>query len=480
MTENVSGVIAESYAELQSLSTLREARQSRPLPPTTWDSSVRAVLQSVEVALLNLSDLLLRAASDIKRDRVDDAATKLFWARGFHRVLVRLSLCPAQLGIEATLDGHPVDRLRLADSPAFQEYLVMCRDFDDAVLGEIASGRLPADAILAEESLGSARFNVLHLARICSHESTIWAENLAELAVSAPAPAYTDFVASPILRLAVHRPALRGDTFFMQFRGLHQIPETIGEEINDRLAAAILAIREGRSRLAAEQLGSARALSEVVQSCLPPMVDNLATSDFHHIRENLGLTSGSHSLCLRYDMFTNLYQELWESIRQAMVVSSTNSAEDGRVEEALARVARLRFEDAEAGDLYLMLGHCLALRAFIFNWRAEHLHLPRNNLGGEETRSLTGSHDAVRTVTSLREAAMSRDPFKPLASRWGLSVGGGRDPAVTDSDPPDDTLDAYLLRATGHLTQDSFTDVQQRSGFFAQRCSFTPPPPRRA
>ena len=296
--------------------------------------------------------------------------------------------------------------------------------------------------------------------------------------ISAPTKPYEDFTSAQVIRRAVNEPALRGDTYFMQFRGLHQIPETLGAEINDRLADAIADVRAGRLRHAIEQLGSARALAEVVDACLPPIVDSLATSDYHNIRENLGLTSGSHSICLRYELFTHLYQELWATIAPTLRTSSDEPSEQVELLGMLNAVARGRFDDPYLGDVHALLVHCIALRSFIFNWRAQHLHLPRNNLGGEETKSLTGSRDAVKTVENLRNAALDKDPVLRIAREWGLGPHRGAQPAVTAYIRSEEALDSHLLRATGLLTQGTFTDVQDRTGYFAQRSSFAPPRPR--
>jgi hypothetical protein len=478
VAENARGVIADSYDDLQGLPVLRAARQRAPVPRATWDSAMRALLQSTEIALLNLSDLLGRSADDVHHLRFEAAATKLTWARGFHRILVRLSLCPSRLGIAPPPQGS-VTYLHLADSPALQGYVGALEHFDAEVLEKVMEGRLAAERVIADDSLGSPTYVLLHLARICSHESTIWEEGLAEVPVSV-SRTYCDFVAAAILREAVQHPALRGDTFFMQFRGLHQIPETIGEEMNDRIETAIVDLRGGYTRQAIEHLGSARALAEVVDACLPPMVDSLATSDYHRIRENLGLTSGSHSICLRYDLFTHLYQQLWEAVVQRVTGRTLDTCDEDELHRALHDCARDRFHDDTAGEAHALLGHFLALRAFIFNWRAQHLHLPRNNLGGEGTRSLTGSHDAVRAVQQMRDTALAHDPAGRTAQRWcgGASADVPRPVTAYLSSPR--ALDVYLLGATGHLTQHSFTDVQERTGYFAQRSGFVRPRARLA
>jgi hypothetical protein len=480
MTENERGVIAESYDELQGVAVLRDAR-SAPLPLASWDSSVRAILQSVEVALLNVADLLERAARDLDSNRPVEAAAKLAWVRGFHTVLVQLSLCPLQLHLGSVPDGPDAPTLQLADSPALQSFLDALRHFDGEVLRAGDTGTLALESTLATGALGDPSYTVLHLARIADHESSVWEENLSSVPVEVAPTSYADFIAADILREAVHGLTLRGDTFFTQFRGLHQIPETLGAEINDHLAAAIRHLRGAEARRAIEHLEAARLLAEVMVACVAPMVDSLATSDYHRIRENLGLTSGSQSVCLRYELFTDLYQQLWDALVTLLVGRPPSDCDDETVDEAIRRARARRFDDPAAADADLVVGLCLTLRALIFHWRAEHLHLPRNNLGGEETRSLTGSHDAVRTVRNLRTTALARDPAKPLARSRGLA-GAVEAPAAAVSSylQSDASLDSHLLRATGHLTQRTFTDVQERTGFFSHRCAFTPPPPRQA
>jgi hypothetical protein len=42
------------------------------------------------------------------------------------------------------------------------------------------------------------------------------------------------------------------------------------------------------------------------------------------------------------------------------------------------------------------------------------------------------------------------------------------------------SLDSHILTAIGEVTQRRFRNVQERLGFFANRCPFTPPPRRKA
>jgi hypothetical protein len=456
---NQRGIIAEHYRDLQGLPVLEAARARNPQPKASAASTIRAVFQACEIGLLNLADLMVRAAEDIAEARIGTAMVKLSWSRGFHRVLGRLSLMPAQLGlIPGSRDQ--TSHLSIADSPAFAEYLRALRRFDAAMLGAIQAGTVPLDATLANDSLDSPLFALVHSTRVGNHESTIWEDNLTDVPVAAVLSSYEDFVSASGMRAAVYDRVLHGDTYFTQFRGLHQIPETLGEEANDHLEQAVRDLRAGRLEAASDRLRVATVLAEGMLASLPPMADNLATSDYHLIRENLGLTSGSHSVCLRFHMFSDLYQSLAHAL---------SDVDERAADPAPWLVERVRSE-------------FLTFRSLIFQWRDQHLHLPRNNLGGGSTKSLTGSPDAVVAVRKMRRAARTSDPALWLARSRnfkGPSADERASPlrAYLDSD---ESLDAYVLLATGQVTQERFVQVQERLGFFANRCPFVAPPPRRA
>jgi tryptophan 2,3-dioxygenase len=478
---NERGIIAESYHDLQGLGVLRAAREAYPLPKASNESMVCAVFQSVEIALLNLTDLVTRAAADIEQGCLGPATVKMFWARGFHRVLARLSALPHQLGcVRSAIEPQGV--LRISDSPAFGEYVQAINRFDRAVLQQAEAGALQLPTALAYETLDSVAFNLLHLARICNHESTIWEHNLAEVRVSALVPSYATFVVAQGMRDAVYDRVLTGDTYFTQFRGLHQIPETLGEEVNDHLEQAIRDVRSNQLPQAIAHLSDVNILSEGILIALPAIVDNLATADYHQIRENLGLTSGSHSICLRYHMFTHLYEQLWEEIVIHMTGSPKKKCSEEMIEAAIRQVDQTRFEDQHAWMIHLLLNECVQLQTFIFQWRDEHLHLPRNNLGGDFTKSLTGSPDAVKAIKHMRDAARAHDPMRPLARAQDPRHEHTKMPRgqLTQYLESSSSLDSQILTTTGHATQHRFQNVQERLGFFANRCPFSPPPKRKA
>ena len=73
-------------------------------------------------------------------------------------------------------------------------------------------------------------------------------------------------------------------------------------------------MRGGCLKAAFEQLRCANILATGMTAAMPVIVDNLVTADYHEIRENLGLTSGSHSVGLHFHLFRDLYQQLWEGL----------------------------------------------------------------------------------------------------------------------------------------------------------------------
>lgn len=481
---NERGVIAEQYRDLQGLPRLEAARAAYPLPSASHASTIRAVFQAVELALLNLADVIGRAAADVEQGCIGGAMVKVGWAHGFHRVLVRLSTMPQQLGLPERADAP--GRLHLADSPALQQYLTLLERFDRGVCACIERGEILPEALIGGRSRDDVALSLLHMARVANHDSTIWEQNLASVPVDAVVQSYETFVVAAGMREAVYDRVLTGDTYFTQFRGLHQIPETLGEEVNDHLEGAIRQIRAGTPAAAISHLRCVNVLADGMLASLPPMADNLVTADYHEIRENLGLTSGSHSVCLRFHMFTDLYEQLWTSLAQRLA-DTTPGAGDGRdgggveIAALIRHVDETRLEDARAWQYHELFNECLAFRAFVQQWRELHLHMPRNNLGGGYTKSLTGSPDAVLAVKKMRRAARAADPMLPLARARGLvpeTQDGARAPLGAYLDSAG-SLDARVLQCTGEVTQRRFVSVQERLGFFANRCPFTPPPPRK-
>ena len=476
--ENTRGVVAQTYHELQAIHVLEQARQTYPLELASPQSALRAIFQCAEISLLNLEDVIRRASADLAADHPDGAIVKLSWARGFHRLLVRISALPYELGDQVVAANHP-HTLSIHQSPAYKKFLGSLQTLETQVEQRAESGQLNFESVLADESLESTSFRIVHFLRLMFHEHSIWLENLANVSIPVPVPSYEEFVVSDLMEAAVYDTTLKGDTYFTQFRGLHQVPETLGFEINDRMEVAIQAVRVGNISLAIEQMHAVNTLSTGVLESLPVIADNLSTVDYHDIRENLGLTSGSHSVCFHYHMFRDLYEQLADCVNEHLSANHTpKQDESGSIDEALRLVASERFDNADAFQTHMLITECLKFRMFTRNWRSLHLHLPRNNLGGGHTKSLTGSKDAISAVQGMFNSAKKRDPF--VAHAHARSAGQANGVAIEDSMPESSfsELDEKLLSITGAITKRRFKAVQDRTGVFATSCPFSTPPKR--
>lgn len=471
---NKRGIIAENYYDLQGLGVLDAARDSAPLPPGSLESALRSVLQAVEIAIINLADLLGRAVRDLDEEKYGTAMVKIFWMKGFHRVLGRLSVIPQQLG--GISQGSPVCVLHIADSPGLSDYIEQLKNFDRAILALVESKKLPLIELVKNASLDSIEYNLIHLARIANQESRTWERNLGDISLPIAVLSYRDWVMCDRMHEAVYERILLGDTYFTQFRGLHQIPEILAVEVNNRLEAAIRSLRQNEFVKTVEHLDFVSVLMEGMLAALPPMVDSLATSDYHEIRENLGQTSGSHSVGLRYHLFTDLYEQLAQEVvgRSEITEKLTLSGPSRKIE---SKIDAKGPSFVETCFLSLIVTRCLKLRADVFQWRDQHLHLPRNNLGGESTKSLTGSPDAVVAVQRMADTARSKDPMASLAQARGLPAANQpRLPGkLTEYLISRESLDAHILATTGRGTQERFANVQERAGYFANASKFVRP-----
>lgn len=472
---NERGVVAQTYHELQAISVLADARDAYPLPAASPESSIRAIFQAVDIALLNLKDLAARATCDIARGDLNGAVVKLSWSRGFHRVMVRIGSLPYELS-EQVVDNDPPGMLQIADSPAYSGFKEAFAKLQDAIDEHARRFDLDLEAIIADESIDSVPFRVLHLMRLMIHETRLWEDSLAQVAVPVPVPSYSEFVVSDLMEAAVYDTTLEGDTYFTQFRGLHQVPEILGFEINDRLEAAIVALRDDQVSRAVEQLQEINTLGTAVLESMPAISDNLSTADYHQIRENLGLTSGSHSVCFHFHMFRDLYDQLAAATNTCVVKHCSTDTTEDTLASALRQSALRRHEDPAAFLLHTLVTECLRFRIFTRNWRGLHLHLPRNNLGGEHTRSLTGAKDAVTAVQGMYDSARNKDPFTPFAAVRSAGRANGVDTRKSSTGTDEESsLDDQLLGITGAITKQRFSAVQERTGVFASSCPFSPP-----
>jgi hypothetical protein len=153
-TENELGVIAESYNKLQGLHLLKKARENSPLSKASTESLFQAVFQAVEIALINLDNLITRAGNDVNSGNIGSAVVKMSWAKGFHRILNRLSTVPCQFGFAGDIHESR-EVLYIHESPALKTYTVSLKQFDQNVLKYIENSEQNIESILGNQSINN-------------------------------------------------------------------------------------------------------------------------------------------------------------------------------------------------------------------------------------------------------------------------------------------------------------------------------------
>lgn len=452
VTANQAGPIAESYEKLQAVHLLLELRSKSDIPLSTTPSAIQTVLQASEIAIINLTDLQNRASEDILNGRLGAAVEKLPWINGFHDILISLSQMPHLFDREQEISTGTIS---VSNSLAFTDFLGSSKKLDASVLGKIPANEI--EEALRTGGLSNLTYNLLHNLRLAHEKNNIWARNLNAIPFPSRHLPYENTVNSRLLKSAVYDTNLAGDTFYTQFRGLHQIPELLAFEANEHLKGAAKLINTRNLTQALVHLRTANTLVNGIVVSMPPILSSLATSDYHKIRENLGLTSGSHSQNLNKELFKERYFELSQAVIE--LVSGSPKPID-EIEARFKAIAGNPKADNNSWNTYLLIKEALELRAHIKHWRALHVNLPKNNLGGNMTKSLVGSPSAIEAVEHMMRIAESKDPLNVVARAFGIE-------ADTDSAYISSDLETTLLALTGKITQERFPDVQYRTGFFA-------------
>jgi len=456
--------VPESYDEIQAIPLLRIARQAGCFSLASPESSLLAILQAAEIGMFNLADLYRRAAEDVAAGRIDLATVKVGWAWGYHRILN--SLGGMRYELPPTAEGTA---LSLQESPALREFSCAWHQFDLRVLADEPVGKAAIRRAATEVSLDDPLYRLLHFSRLCAYQATVWQRDLDGIRLPGKAEDYGTAIRSERLREAVWFVQVEGDTFMTQFRGLHQVAELLAMQAGDLFEQAIKELRAERRAHAAECLQVGNALLGGVVVSLDPLVEQLSTVDYHALRKHLRVvTSGMHSVAIYYHLFGDLYTQLAEELRMSIGASTDQEA-------SVRALAQHRLDSRDSWLQNLIVTECLKYRRLLLAWRDQHLHLPRNFLGGHGTKSLAGTPDAVESVDRMRHKSWVRDPLRAAAAGRGLpDLSAGELSSEASYGP----LDDYLLAVVGEVARERFPEVQERAGPFAAECPFRPPPRR--
>jgi hypothetical protein len=431
--------IARTYAELQSLPRLLDATRMSPKPePGSADQAVRALFQAIEVTVVNLEHLAWQAGAQARSSSVADVVSTLDWMVSFGRCWVDLAWRIGDVCAAAGPAGAEPAALR--SSPNWSLLCLAENDYARAL-----------DPLVRRVEKGEHDPQLADLSRLLIRYMMQERVGLEYACSPNPYPEYADLVHPITIRAAVLEYELPAGTVLMQFRAAHQMPEILVEAANDHLQAAIEHIAGGRFASSLSILRRADRLLDATVALTDLLVDRLTMDAYHEIRAGLGLTSGSHSVGLHFHLMRDLAPAL-----QAVIDDKLGSAAETETMAVVQELVR-------------------SIIRHVDRWRLAHINLPRMNLGAAAagTRSLTGSPDAIGTVTRMREQAHAvRQPDGPSARFRATDWQGATDLAMAD-------IERRLLAVTAKRTQERFGDVQNRSGYFAGSPDFRPPRVRR-
>ena len=412
--KNERGPIAEAYDDLQGLPALREAQASFSDHLTDPQSVDNTLAQCADILLCNLTELLTRTGTSAEQGDWASATLKLEWAIDFSRTLYSVTASALQ-----NWRVHPhVHRFTLEDSNSLAPFLAAI-----SALEEKLESSVPTLEQVFTEAGRSDCLAFLDAYLVLSHEWLMVSDTVLQwedpgqrrrspLAGEAP------------LHRALAQPHLSGDTFFQQFRACHQVPELLIWTANQFYLEAVERSLIGDISQACNSMSSGNELLELAQKATFPLVRNLQYRDYHRLRENLGMTSGSHSQAIHVVLLTALQND----------VASLLSA-----------------HAADTPEKQLLRHLCARFLSLTQAWRNMHSLLPKRNLGVSGTRSLIGAPEAAAIVEQLR-----RKPLPPPDSSSRLTA--------FLADPS--RFNARILASLGLITNSSFPDVQQRTGFF--------------
>lgn len=452
-SKNSKGVIAETYHELQALGILEKASTIYQIKKVSSWALIKAILQGTEICIQNLNELLQRIINDLNNRKIDKVAIKTAWFKDLNYLLVKLTNT-IHLLINEELKKPSQNSLQMSSVTKLER---MLKKADSAIRQYIKSGNILQETFLEKENLNNDFYKFLHDYRIIVYEITIWNKNINSFSIPSDTT-YETFIGLELVTKAVNEPKLKGDTFFTQFRCLHQIPEVLTVVVNNYLEQAINDLKKNDIVNVHKNLRIANILFEIALDSLRPIIDNLSHNDYHEIRENLGLTSGSHSTNIHFHLFRDLYGGITSEYMNSFFFNKKN------YKALIEKDYTLKLVEVEI----------LNLRNLVNQWRNLHLHLPRINLGENKTKSLIGANEAVESVRKMQNAANSKDPLNPLVIMYSRNYSNNNS-SIVNYIEANKSFDKELGKTLGSITQKRFSNVQHREGFFAKQLKFKNP-----
>jgi hypothetical protein len=425
------GLVPDTYDRLHGIAFLRAARPA----PEISDPHTRlylALYQSQTVALYNIAHLFARCARSLAsrdKDRIDVVSHHLRWVFSIAKLTYDLAHSSRSILSDVSPDV-------LVSQPCQAQLIALqaLSDLDAALTSYINHNEADISASIEHNYLLSGPSVLAHMFKSISYllrtmHSTITKSPREEL------------LRSDTLRDGVHSFDSETDTYLMQFRLVHQIPEILSIEAVPLLEEAARALKRNKIRNAAAHLSLVNLCLVHIRNSLWPLIELMYPSEYYYVRVHLGRTSGSSSVELGHNLLRSAY------------VKFTNE------------YVNLAKRNVRAHSAMSALSEQVTLlQENIYQWREMHIMLPRNVLGDDVT-SLIGSRNSLQTVLAMKTAFESDDPLRP-----GQQKPTAEPVADTGARAPSYFLaDQSLCKITGAISKRKFPDVESRDGIFAPK-----------
>ena len=427
------GLVPDTYDRLHGIAFLRAARPA----PQISDPRTRlylALYQSQTVALYNIANLFARCSRRLashEKDRIDVVSHHLRWA--FSIAKLAYDFAHASQSIVSDVSS---DMLVSKPCRAQLAALEALHDLDTALTSYISRNEAAVSASIEHDYLLSGASVLAHAFKSISYL-------LRTMNSAISKSPREELLRSDILRDGVQSLDSETDTYLMQFRLLHQIPEILSIEAVPLLEDATLALKKNKTRNAAGRLSLVNICLAHIRNSLWPLIELMYPSEYYYVRVHLGRTSGSSSVELGHNLLRSAY------------VTFANQYVDWAKSNPPANSARSALSE-----------QVMLLQENIYQWREMHLMLPRNVLG-EDVTSLIGTRNSLQTVLAMKTAFESDDPLRASQRKRGAKP-------VVDTAPRGLSYflaDQSFCKITGAISKRKFPDVESRSGIFAPKAT---------
>ncbi|MES2907196.1 MAG: hypothetical protein V4691_09290 [Pseudomonadota bacterium] len=401
--------VLANYIDLHALDRLDEAAKSFDVSTQPEAANIRAVLQGMEITLLNVIDLSKRIKKDIETRKFDDAEEKYRWVSSFVQTLHSLSLL--NLKLPASGRGHKTGILH---SDSAQRMLESLKEIHQTFR---EAGLLEA-AVISEQNIHTPTRNLTHQAFVDTTFTDIFLKNLQHINLpgvekkkeESEQDFYRRFVGSEVLELAVNELDQTGDNFLRQFRAYHQISEVLVAQANSLIAASITTILSADGNLleACDNMMSVLAMLDIMNQNVVPILRNLSVNKYQDIRGSLGITSGSHSPHIKHSLFQPLYELFVEAVQ--LRIMKLKTYDEIALTQRIRQIAENPTKDHSTYDDYTLLKQAHGLHLALRTWRDLHMQFVKTQIGmpqGNETptASISGSPSAVKAAHGMRQGA---------------------------------------------------------------------------